>query len=87
MSAELFPPAAVTQDSPRLAWLKRHNLALGELPDGTKICVGRHAIGYADTHKDAELECAEAMNVAHWSIEEFRKAGVMVPGNVEEEQC
>jgi hypothetical protein len=31
---ELFPIESVTQDSPRLAWLKRHNLETECIPEG-----------------------------------------------------
>jgi hypothetical protein len=73
--------------SPRLKWLKEFNATLAELPDGTRVCVGRHAIGYGDTHKDAELRFAEAEEIKHWSVTEFQKAGVVIPTEVEEESC
>lgn len=85
--SELFPDSATESKSPCLLWLEKWNLQIGQLPDGTRFCVGRNAIGYGKTHADAERECAEAMDVLHWSIEDFRKSGVMIPGATEEEVC
>lgn len=84
-ASELFEPASVAVDSPRLTWLKRHNLSIGQLPDGTRFCVGRHAIGYGSTHLEAEQQCAEAEDITHWEAEEFTKAGVVLPTVIAEE--
>jgi hypothetical protein len=83
--SELFKDSDVSKPSPRLEWCKRHNLALGQLPDGTRFCAGRNAIGFGATHADAERECAEAMEITHWSIEDFAKAGVIMPEAATEE--
>ncbi len=78
--SDLFPASAMDSPSPRLVWLRKHNLALGELPDGTRFCAGKdNAIGYGKTHRDAELEYCEVHLVhngpiEHWSISEFNKA-------------
>ena len=74
-------------DSPRLLWLKKHNLAIGELPDGERFCVGPDSVGYGPTHRDAELECAKAMQIEHWTITEFVKTGAVIAKDVKEEVC
>ncbi len=38
MSEELFPAEAVTMDSPRLAWMKRHGLCTYHVPELTGEC-------------------------------------------------
>lgn len=35
-ATELFPPEIVAMDNPRLAWLKKHNLALMKQEEGGK---------------------------------------------------
>lgn len=87
MSAELFDDSAVQSFSPRLLWLKKHNLAIGELPDGTRFCVGLFNTGYSSTHRDAEPECAAAAEIEHYSITEFVKTGAVIAKDVQEEVC
>jgi len=87
MSAELFPDSEVTALSPRLVWLKLHNLALGELPYGVRFCASKDCIKTGDTHSDCEMLMADELEVEHWSVTDFAKAGVVMPGNVQEEQC
>ncbi len=82
--SELFSESEVTKDSPRLTWLKQHNLALGQLPDGTRFCAGRNSIGYGDTHRDAELDYSESVDLEHWEITDFKRAGVVLPEEREE---
>lgn len=36
--SELFPIESVTCDSPRLAWMKRHNLETERIPEGGPGC-------------------------------------------------
>lgn len=76
MSDELFPLADMEKPSPRLKWLKANNLALGELPDGTRFCVGADGIGFADTHLDAEHKYCESCrsDVEHYSVSEFKSS-------------
>ena len=81
---ELFSDESVRKDSPRIVWLKTHNLALGELPCGTRFCASDQYSTHADTHSDAELKMAAILEVEHWSIEEFKKTGAVVPGKAEE---
>ena len=50
---ELFSDESVRKDSPRIVWLKTHNLALGELPCGTRFCASDQYITHADTHSAA----------------------------------
>lgn len=85
MSAELFPVEESL--SPRLTWLKLHNLALGELPDGQRFCAGEDLITHGDTHSDCEHKMAEELEIAHWSIAAFIRAGVVFPTAVEEEMA
>jgi len=85
MTDELFNAADVTMDSPRLAWLKRHNLALGELPDGMRFCASHSNITRGDTHKACELSMAKKLGISHWEVDEIKKAGVTMPENVVEE--
>lgn len=86
--SDLFP---ITESlSPRLRWLKEHNLSLGELPNGQRFCVGLHGAGFGETHRDAELDYCEVSSelvakIQHWSVTEFQKAGVVIPTEVEEE--
>ena len=84
--SELFPDSAMSAPSPRLTWLKLHNLSLGELPDGTRFVASDQYITHADTHSDAELKMAAILEVEHWSIEEFKKTGAVVPGKAESEE-
>lgn len=83
----LFPDSEITMESPRLKWLKKHNLAIGELPDGTRFCVGLFNTGYGSTHRDAELECAAAAEIEHYSITEFVKTGAVIAKDAQEEVC
>ena len=84
MTAELFPESAMSAPSPRLTWLKLHNLALGELPSGTRFVASDQYITHADTHSDAELKMAAILEVEHWQTTEFKKAGVKMPEKAEE---
>ena len=84
MTAELFPASAVTKDSPRLLWCKRHNLSLGQLPEGTKYCVGSIAVGFGTTLLEAEQDYCAATGEDHWEVEEFKRAGVKMPEKAEE---
>lgn len=76
---ELFPKSAMAAESPRLLWLKSHNLSLGELPQGQRFCAHALAIFTADTHKNCELKMADYLGVRHWTVTEFEKAGVVMP--------
>ena len=84
MTAELFPDSAMSAPSPRLTWLKLHNLSLGELPDGTRFVASDQYITHAETHSDAEVKMAAIREVEHWSLAEFKKAGVKMPEKAEE---
>lgn len=84
---ELFPNSEMSSLSPRQRWLKEHNLALGELPDGKRFCAGEDRITHGITHKDCELLMARELEVEHWEVTEFKKAGVVIPGECEEEMA
>lgn len=84
---ELFPDSEVTSLSPRQRWLKANNLALGELPDGKRFCAGEDRITHGDTHKDCELLMAMELEVEHWEIAAFKRAGVVIMGECEEEMA
>lgn len=84
MSVELFPDSAMHSPSPHLIWLRNHNLAIGQLPEGQHFCVGVIGVGLGDTHHDAELEYCKCHNedsvegasdpIEHYLISEFNKA-------------
>lgn len=81
--SELFHESEVAKESPRLLWLRQHDLALGQLPSGTRFCAHALAIFTADTHKDCELKMATYLGTEHWELTEFKKAGVKMPEAVE----
>ncbi len=85
--SELFEASAMSAPSPRLTWLRLHNLALGELPSGTRFVASDQYITHADTHSDAELKMAAILEVDHWTVDDARRCGVMVPGKAAEEEC
>lgn len=66
--SELFPVESMLSPSPRLLWLREHNLALGELPDGKKFCVGEHATGFGNTHLEAEQDYCAVTALTHWEV-------------------
>lgn len=84
MTSELFPDSSMASDSPRLIWLRKHNLALGELPSGQRYCASFEHIVHGETHRECEEFMARALDIHHWSIEEFAKAGVVIPEAGEE---
>lgn len=84
-ASELFPDSSVIKLSPRLEWLKKYNFALGQLPEGQRFCACTSTVFVADTHKECELKMAEYLGVEHWEKSEFKKAGVTMPENMEED--
>jgi len=80
--SELFKSSEVEHPSPRLIWLAAHNLAIGQLPDGTRFCAAIDRVTTGDTHKDCELKMATELEIEHWSLEDARKAGISMPEKV-----
>ena len=80
MDTELFPESTISVDSPRLKWLKKHNLAIGVLPDGKKFCVGIEAAGFGTSRpEDYQTLCIPCHKSETRSLQcrraETRKAG------------
>ena len=79
MTSDLFPDCR--QDSPRLAWMKRHGVEVVELPvkqDGQyPFCAGTaslmHAFGYGDTEDDALADFAKRNGIPLWNEEQYAK--------------
>ena len=79
MNTELFP--TVKCDSPRLAWIKRHNLTTAHNPeladDSPWSCwscplsnaLDRETIGLGDTEADAIAEWAKLTGTRLWNEE------------------
>ena len=84
--SELIEDSAMSALSPRLRWLRLHNLALGELPSRTRFGASDQCITHGDTHSDAELKMAAILEVEYWSVQEFKRAGVKFNETMESEE-
>lgn len=75
---QLFPDSVTAVYSPRLLWLKEHNLARGNLPNGTAFVVSEDCVTTGSTHEECELKMATLLEVKHYSVTEFEKATAAV---------
>lgn len=60
------------QDSPRLAWLKKHeiHIAFAEIEDATYVCCGiGNKAGYGDSMDDVVLDWARKNRKKLWNEE------------------
>lgn len=78
MSAdELFTPAEVEKLSPRLQWLKQHDLVTAQQGYAhtahplSWMCSNRaHTMcGYGETELDATIDYSNRYKIQHWTIE------------------
>ena len=83
MSDELFDVSSVQQDSPRLAWCKKHNVQklyspgecwkpwsawVGDLGDCLSM-YGDHGVGVGDTEDEALADLANKRGIKLWNEE------------------
>lgn len=69
MTSDLFPDCR--QDSPRLAWMKRHGINIDETEDGFYAKIGH--IGHGFTKDEAVIDLAVKANIPLWNEEQFAK--------------
>lgn len=67
---ELFPVEAVTQDSPKLSFLKRYNLTTYRAITGRWYCsLDEDTQESGATEEEAVLAFCETFKLPHWSVQ------------------
>lgn len=65
--SELFPASVLCQDSPRLKWMKRHQVSMRR--DNNKFIaeIDEDSWGVGSTEEEALLDLIEMTGLPHWS--------------------
>lgn len=64
---ELFPESSMLQESPKLRFLREHDLVTRKLPGGTWRCELGEDFGSGDTEDDAVIDFCLKTKLKHWN--------------------